>query len=46
MLNITKTELWSVLNLLREIRDGSDPDDLEEDLLDMISMLEAIAANE
>ena len=43
MLSITKGEVWSVLNLLREIRDGTIPDDVEQDVLDMIEMLESIA---
>lgn len=42
MLQITKGEVSSVLNVLREIRDGSLLEDIEDDLIDMINMLEAI----
>lgn len=42
MLSITKGEVWSVLNLLKEIRDGTDPDDVEQDLQDNIELLESL----
>lgn len=42
MLQITKGEVWSLLNLLREIVEGSETDDLRDDAYDLIEMLEAI----
>lgn len=44
MLQITKCEVWSLLNILREIRDGSEAEDLKDDALDLIEMLEDILA--
>ena len=46
MLQITKGELTSVLNILREIRDGSETEDLKDDAIELIDMLEAILAEE
>lgn len=46
MFMLTKGELWSLLNMLREIRDGSETSDLQSDALDLIDMLEAILDNE
>lgn len=46
MLSITKCEIWSLLNILREIRDGSETSDLQDDAVDLIEMLEAILAEE
>jgi hypothetical protein len=42
MLHITKCEIWSLLNILREIRDGSNAEDLHDDAEELIEMLEAI----
>lgn len=42
MLSISKAEISSLLNILREIRDGSEPSDLEQDVIENIEMLEAI----
>jgi len=42
MHSISNVEIWSLLNLLKEIRDGSEPSDLEQDIEDMIEMLDAI----
>ena len=41
---ITKCEIWSLLALLKELRDGVEQVDLEQDVLDMIEMLEAMEA--
>ena len=46
MLQITKGELTSVLNILREIRDGSETEDLKDDAIELIYMLESILAAE
>lgn len=46
MLQITKCEIWSLLNILREIRDGSDTDDLKDDAEELIYMLEAMLGEE
>lgn len=46
MLSITKCEVWSLLNILREIRDGSDTDDLKDDAEDLITMLESMLGEE
>lgn len=46
MLQISKVEVWSLLNLLREIVDGSDTEDLKDDAMELIEMLEAIIDNE
>lgn len=45
MIEISKVEVWSLLNILREIRDGSETEDLQEDALELIDMLEAILEN-
>jgi hypothetical protein len=42
MLQISKCEISSLLNILREIRDGSETEDLYEDAIELIEMLEAI----
>lgn len=42
MYELTKCELWSLLNILREIRDGSETHDLQDDAEELIEMLEAI----
>jgi len=39
---ITKCEIWSLLNILHEVRDGSETDDLKDDAEELIDMLEAI----
>ena len=46
MLQISKCEIWSLLNILREIRDGSDTDDLRDDAEDLITMLECMLGEE
>ena len=46
MLQITKGELTSVLNILREIRDGSETEDLRDDAIELIDMLEEILTHE
>lgn len=46
MLQISKCEIWSLLNILREIRDGSDTDDLKDDAEELIDLLEAILGEE
>jgi hypothetical protein len=45
MYQISKGEIWSILYLLRELRDGAEVEDLEQDVLDMIEMLEDILKN-
>ena len=42
MLEISKCEVWSLLNILREIRDGSETEDLQDDAAELIEMLEGI----
>jgi len=42
MLQISRCEVSSVLNILREIRDGSDACDIEDDVVENIEILEAI----
>ena len=42
MLQISKYEVSSLLNLLRELEEGSSPEDLTDDIKDMIKMCEAI----
>jgi len=42
MLEISKCEVWSLLNILREIRDGSETEDLQDDAVELIEMLEGI----
>lgn len=46
MLQITKGEVWSVLNVLREIRDGAETEDISEDIDETIEFLEAILDND
>ena len=46
MLIISKGEVWSVLNVLREIRDGTQPDDITQDVKENIELLEAILEQE
>lgn len=46
MFTLTKGELWALLNMLREIRDGSETIDLQDDALELIEMLEAVLDNE
>lgn len=46
MFFLSKGEIWSLLNILREIRDGSETEDLQPDAADLIEMLEAILDNE
>ena len=46
MLQISKCEVHSILNVLKEIRDGSEPCDIEQDVLENIEMLEAILGEE
>lgn len=42
MIELSKVEVWSLLNILREIRDGSETNDLLDDAEELIEMLEAI----
>ena len=46
MLMISKGEVWSVLNVLREIRDGAEPQDITQDLKENIELLEDILEKE
>jgi len=42
MFQLSKGEIHSVLNLLKELRDGSLVEDVESDIIENIEMLEAI----
>lgn len=46
MLEISKCEIWSLLNILREIREGSEAEDLKDDAEELIQMLEEILRHE
>ena len=45
MIELSKCEVWSLLNILREIRDGSETTDLQDDAEELIEMLELILEN-
>lgn len=42
MIELSQYEAWSLLNILREIRDGSETSDLQSDADELIEMLEAL----